>query len=272
MYEEAIVIYADILFLINLSLDYLCLFLSARLLHRHSTALRMVGGAVIGALYSFVPYIFAMPSLVSLLLSLVTACVICLVAFGYESARALTLSALTFVVSGALLGGIIIAIYSLVGGYHDGVYTEASLTSFCIISTLSAVIALCYGLICRKRLDVRSAEVEIELCNGTARLSLLCDSGNLVTEPFSALPVIVVSSTSLPPPYDTPESEHFPHPIRAIPFSTSSGRGCFIGFKPKKAELILPLCKPKRIEAYIGIDTERKSYSGYDGLIPTSLL
>ena len=172
----------------------------------------------------------------------------------------------------AILGGLITAFYSLIGGYSNGIYREIDSLSFLIICVLSALFALLYSLICRKRIDIRSAEIRIKIGKDFVRARLLCDSGNLVTEPFSALPVIVLSSTCLPPPYDNPESELFPQTIRAIPFSTSSGAGCFFGFRPERIELLRPARKPKLIDAYIGIDTERKSYSGYDGLIPTSVL
>ena len=58
MYEESIVIYSDILFLINFSLDYLCLFIAGRLLHRGGKAWRLLLGAAVGGLYSFIHYLF----------------------------------------------------------------------------------------------------------------------------------------------------------------------------------------------------------------------
>ncbi len=273
MYDESIVIYSDILFLINFSLDYLSLFIAGRLLHRGARVRRLLLGALIGGVYSFVPYLFEMPIYLSLPLNIAFAAIMCLTAFGFGSWKSFGIATLTFTVSSALLGGLITAAYSIIGGYHENVYSEVSAISFCVICVISAAVALSYGLICRKRLDTRSAEVRITLNSGNAvRVRLLCDSGNLVTEPFSALPVIVLSSACLPPPYDNPDSELFPLPIRAIPFSTSAGRGCFLGFRPQSADLLLPARKPKPIEAYVGIDTERKSYSGYDGLIPASLL
>ncbi len=272
MYEESIVIYSDILFLINFSLDYLCLFIAGRLLHRGGKAWRLLLGAAVGGLYSFIPYLFELSVYISLPLDLFAAALICFIAFGLRGAKSFAVTTVTFIVSSALLGGMITAIYSLIGGYSNGVYSEVNALSFCLICLVSALIALSYGLICRKKIHTRSAEVKICLDGFSVRARLLCDSGNLVTEPFSALPVIVLSSVCLAPPYDNPESELFPLAIRAIPFSTSSGRGCFLGFRPEKIYLLHPTRKPKLIEAYIGIDTERKSYSGYDGLIPASLL
>lgn len=143
---------------------------------------------------------------------------------------------------------------------------------FFVVLILSAGIALSYGFLCKRKVHTRSAQITVYCGNDKLKLNLLVDSGNLVTEPFSALPVIIASSCSLPCPYDNPEGSGFPFSIRAIPFSTSAGKGCFLGFRPDKIEIEALGKKPKRIDAYIGIDTQRKSYSGYDGLIPASLI
>ena len=46
MYE----VYADILFLVNLSMDYLCFFLTTKILHRKPRPLRMAIASALGAL------------------------------------------------------------------------------------------------------------------------------------------------------------------------------------------------------------------------------
>lgn len=272
MYEESIVIYADILFLINFSLDYLCIFIAGLLINCRGAVWRMLIAATAGGLYSFFPYVIELPVYLSLPLNLLAAAALCFIAFGRRDIKKFLLTVGTFVVSSALLGGLITAFYSMSGRYSDGVYTEVDALSFCLICLLSAGIALSYGLICRKKIHTRSAELRIYSGERKFSVRLLCDSGNLVTEPFSALPVIVISASCLPPPYDTPESELFPLPIRIIPFSTGAGKGCIFGFRPDRIELLRPARKPKRIDAFIGIDTENISFSGYDGLLPTAVL
>ena len=267
MYAEETVIYSDILFLINFSLDYLCLFIAGRVLNCGGRVLRLLISAVLGGLYSFLPYLIILPTLLSLPINLAFAFLMVFIAFGKRSIKKLLLLWATFMVSAALLGGLITAAYSL-SARSDSI----TALSFCIICVFSAFIALAYGLICRKKIHTKTASIRIFANGNRFSLNLLADSGNLVTEPFSSLPVIIVSSASLPPPYDSPESELFPHPIRAIPFSTSAGSACFLGFRPDKIELGGLAQKPHIIDAYIGIDTQNKSYSGYDGIIPTSLL
>lgn len=272
MYEETVVVYSDLLFLINLSLDFLCLFIADRILNCGARAFRLVIASVIGGLYSFLPYFIVLPPIISLILHLFAAALICLIAFPRRGLKKFLLSLMTFIVSSALLGGLITSAYGLSGNYSRGTYAETDALSFVVICVISAIVALSYGVICKKPIHIRSVEIRVHAKGERFCARLLVDSGNLVTEPFSSLPVIVVSSSCLPPPYDKPESEAFPLPIRAIPFSTSAGSSCFFGFRPDKIEIIRVAKKPKTIDAYIGIDTERQTYSGYDGLIPTSLL
>ncbi len=272
MYAESTVIYSDILFLLNFSLDYLCLFITSRLLICGGKAWRLALGAALGGLYSFLPYIIELPIYISFPLHIAAAGIMCLISFGTQNFKKTALTILTFIVSSALMGGLITAIFNLASRYFDGVYSEMSSLSFFIVCVVSALIAIFYGMISRRKIHTDSAEIRFYVNGERFDVNLLADSGNLVTEPFSSLPVIVVSSSALPAPYDRPESDIFPLPIRIIPFSSSAGRSCFYGFRPDKIELIRLAGKPKLIHAFIGIDTVNSSYSGYDGLMPTSLL
>ena len=271
MYEETVVIYSDLLFLINFSLDFLSLFITDRILNRGASFLRLLVSATIGGLYSFIPYLISLPSALSVSLHILAAMLLSLIAFPFRDFKKFIISVLTFFVSSALLGGLITAIYGLSSGYSSGIYAETDSISFLLVCIFSSVVAISYGFICKKPIYVKSVAIKIFAKGEIINARLLTDSGNLVTEPFSSLPVIILSASSLPPPFDTPESEAFPFPIRAIPFSTSAGRGCFFGFRPDKIEIIQLTKKPKTVDAYIGIDTERTTYSGYDGLIPTTL-
>ena len=272
MYAEATVIYSDILFLINFSLDFLCLFIAGRIFNCSPKTYRLIISAFIGGLYSFVPYVKNFNTFVSLLLHIIAAVALCFIAFGNRGLKKNLLLFGTFFVTCALLGGLITAFYSMSSGYSDGIYAETDAISFALICMLSAGIALSYGMISKRRIHIRASEIRIYLGGERVTARLLVDSGNLVTEPFSSLPVIVLSSSVLPPPYDAPESEDFPLPIRAIPFNTSAGRSCFLGFRPDKIEILQLTKKPRRIDAFIGIDTGARRYSGYDGLMPSSLL
>ena len=45
-------VYADVLFLINFSMDYLCLYITARVLHRKMTLWRILSASALGGIYA----------------------------------------------------------------------------------------------------------------------------------------------------------------------------------------------------------------------------
>ena len=273
MYIENYIIYADILFLINFSVDFICLFLAGRLTSRLFSAWKMILSASLLALYSFVPYLnIEIPVFLKIFMHFSFAALCVFIAFWKSDIKKFFMSFMTFCITEALLGGAVSAINSLTSSWSDGTYREISAKSLAFSLFVSAVAAAVYGSVCKNRMKIKSAKIKLSLGSYETFLNLLIDSGNLVTEPFSALPVIVVSSSALPPPYDSPDPDTYPLRLRAIPFKTASGSGMIYGFLPESAEYCPLIGKKKKIEAYIGIDTETKSFSGFDGLMPPGLL
>ncbi|MBO4453225.1 MAG: sigma-E processing peptidase SpoIIGA [Clostridia bacterium] len=269
MYFEDGVIYADIYFVINFCIDFLCLFITGRLNRRGAKTLRTLAAALFGSVYAFLPYLFpGLPVYVLLPMHVAAAAVVCMIAFGVSGgAKKFALVLVSFFTTEALMGGLVSGIYGLVSN-GEGL-SRAAFAPICVISALAA---LFYGLICRNKSKTRVCELRFTVAGETVRARLIVDSGNLVTEPFSALPVIVLSHSVLPPPLDSPDVTGYPVAVRMIPFETGAGKGCLFGFRPEKAEVIIPANKPREVKAFIGVDTERASYSGYDGLLPAELI
>jgi hypothetical protein len=196
---------------------------------------------------------------------------ICLIAYKVSSFRDLTKSTAVFILSSALLGGLLNAVYGLSGTFAEGIYTEISAPSLIIIAVLSTLIALGYALFCKKKTVSKSMRADIYINEEPIKVDLLVDSGNMATEPFSSLPVIILRSSVMPPPLDSPELENSPVPLRVIPIKTSSGGGMLFGFIPKKIVLRPLFEKEITVEAAVAIDTKTKSFATYDGLLPYSL-
>ena len=102
-------VYADVLFVIDFTMDFLAVYLTAEFLKRRLSVKRIVFSAMIGAFYSVMTVVL---KLSSILLTLLTAIVICLTAFGKSSIRG-SLHTLTVYISiNFLLGGGMTAIFS----------------------------------------------------------------------------------------------------------------------------------------------------------------
>ena len=66
-------VYADLLFLVNFSMDFLCLYLSIKLLHLPRVRWRMLSAAALGGVYSVVALLLSVESWLSLALILASA-------------------------------------------------------------------------------------------------------------------------------------------------------------------------------------------------------
>ena len=74
-------VYADLLFLINFSMDYLCLYICAHVLHRKIALLKMLIASSLGGIYSIVSLFYNTNTLVSIIIDLCVCLIMCSVAF-----------------------------------------------------------------------------------------------------------------------------------------------------------------------------------------------
>lgn len=266
--EEVLILYADVLVFLNFALDFLCLFICAKVAMRRFIGWRVVLGALIGAIYTIasVP-LSVFPLAAQLLLHLLAACLICLIAFPVRGMRRTQFGKTLFVflLTEAGMGGVITAAYYI--GQRRA--TAAGIIALALL--FGGALAL-YGLYCRKKVYARNMKIEVTFGETRVHADVLVDSGNLVTEPFSALPVVILSASVLPAPLNKPDLESSPVPLRAIPIRTGTGLGLLYGFIPDSITLCPPFEKHRRVDAVIGIDTDNTDFAGCDGLLPGALL
>ena len=108
-------VYADLLFLINFSMDFLCLFLTAQILRQKLRPIPTIAAAMIGGAYSIASlFINAHPIYVLLLdmLVCVTMCFICFAKYHHSIHRHITYC-LTYLACATVLGGIMTVLFNL---------------------------------------------------------------------------------------------------------------------------------------------------------------
>ena len=95
----------------------------------------------------------------------------------------------------------------------------------------------------------------------------MCDSGNLLTDPYCGLPVIILASDF------TDKFDFLQCKTRYIPIKTAQGNGIIKAVKPEKLELITGSGKDIPLDAIIGFSNNNQAdYGGTDGIIPSCLL
>ena len=250
-------VYIDLYFLINVSMDLLCLMITGTLLHRRVSRWRAICAAILGGGYAVAALLLGFDGLLGFLGDCAAALLMCLVTFASRGSRFVrTLRCVpVLVLVSMLLGGVMTGLYSLLNRLHlpfemlegDGlsVWTFALLTAVASIATVKGGGFL--GLSKKtKRVTVHATLFgkEIELC-------AMVDSGNLLRDPVSGKSVIVADlsrlAAVLPPDLaracvrgdftawlSTYENARRARPI---PTQTATGQGMLLALIPERLTL-----------------------------------
>ena len=291
MYKEMlwegdfVVVYGDLLFLINFSMDFLCFYISCLLLHQKMPTLRAVWASILGGAYSVAALFISASSFQALLIDafvLILMCVIVYLRGGVSFLGMLKRIFLYFFVS-ALLGGLMTALFSLLNrveafsgdlGMGDGIDAWV----FAVLVIIGSIITLNGGRIFRSSSSRGSATLVLESELGKVELCALIDSGNLAVEPISGKSVAFVSvekckkiiENSM---YDALKNNSnindipigVMSKIRMVPTQAISGKLFLPAIKFKKA-FVSQGKKKKNIDVYIALVNEE--YLGeYDAII-----
>ena len=281
-------VYADLLFLINFSMDLLCLFLTARLLATPFSLFRALAGAALGGLYSVASLLLStqMPHWP---LDLAFCFLMCAVACfsRREGLGRLSLFAGVFFLNSMLLGGIMTAVFNLMNrsappAEDFAAETDVPLWLFALLALVAWGITWVGGRFFRGRARIPEAHLEITLGKRRAVVRALCDSGNLLTDPMSGKPVIVadlrVASMLLPA--DCPPLS--PHDLSTLP-PVIATRMRLIPASSVGESRLLPALRPdcivvrvgnqtRKADALVGFAPLSATPSGVDAIVPPSLL
>ena len=190
------VVYLDVLFLLNLTVDYLLLLADARMTGEAFSRLQLGLGALLGAVYATLIFFPGFGWLSHPACKISAGIAMVLVAFG-ASRRLLRLT-LVFFAASAALGGVILALQLLgTGGLtlENGVlYTGFDLRLLLVTVILSYVVM---SVIFRR--TARHGGYQRDLCQAKIMLAgqcvsimVLLDTGNTLTDPVRNQPVLVV--------------------------------------------------------------------------------
>ena len=195
------VVYLDVLFLLNLVVDYLLLLAGAKITGEPIFRLRMGGGALLGAVYAAAIFLPGFGWLSHPVCKLCAGVAMVLITFG-ASRRLLRLTLVFFAVSAAL-GGVILALQLLgTGGLtlENGVLYTGFDLRLLLVTVILTYVALNL-IFCR---TARHGGVRRDLCNAKILLggqcvsvTVLLDTGNTLTDPIRNQPVMVVESCLL---------------------------------------------------------------------------
>lgn len=266
----ATVLYADVLFLLNFSMDFLSLAASSSLLSLRKRPVRISIASALGALYAVTFTVADIGGLLSLISAILSAAAMCIISFGYSGIKDLIYETSLMAGCGALMGGIMTAFLS------SGVYIPAP-----TIIVSSVVLSFFIIRSARIKKGCISVVVEITYRGKASTFSALCDSGNLMRDPFGGAPVILVSRDVLCGILRQSEISSlmafdgdFPDGmiIRPVPDYSNGNKRITAAFRADKVK-VKNGAKELDADCFIAISPHPKGYfGGHDATVPSAII
>ncbi len=276
-------LYADILFLINFTMDFLTLFVTAAILHRKASLLRLCVSSAIGGIYGVAAVFINGILIINIIINLAVSYLMCLIVFPQKTLPCFAL----FYGTGCLLGGAMTAFFTFMNGFNYDSTESGALVGkiplgwMAVSAAVIGAAAIAGGRMARKKRASRPCRLSVLSHVGSFVFEGMTDTGNLLTDPMSGRPVIILRQkeflTLLPsellPIFEKSDpdelskinSEHITS-VRLIPSVSVGGDKLLLAYLPKKITV-----DNIEVSAVIAAGGE-SDYGGYPALVPEILI
>lgn len=260
------VIYIDVLFAVNLLINYILLRACSVFMQLKLNNLRVVVGASLGACYAVLVFFPDFSILYSTICKLMISMLIVAASFPFYTFKSYIKALIVFYMVSFGFGGCVLAVFyfSDIGArlgavYSNGIfYFNLPWTVLALSGALFFLSLKLFGLFSKRisRGENLRKKILITYGNNTAELTALLDTGNSLVDPVSLSPVIIAEYKSLQNLFESDiragldrlgrdnvtwimsEVAQKGLPARLIPFSSlGKENGMLIGFVPDHAEI-----------------------------------
>ena len=283
-------VYVDLLFMINFSMDFLCFFLAAKLFGIKLAIGRALLASAIGGAYSVTALFIKVSKITAFAIDVGMCALMCAICFGVRrKMRSLGFYIIVYLAISMLLGGAMTALFNLINrlditlpkGSSDGI----SVWMFAALALISAGITLLGGALFKKRSIQKNALLRIEHKGKSISLEAMTDSGNLLKDPMSGAPCIIVDADAMEGVLSPKICEaarvgdvscvatlrgEDAKSVRLIPTKTATGDGVLIGVRVD--EIAVDRGEGEReVNAIIVLSSIKDSADGNKALIPEGI-
>lgn len=282
-------IYIDVLMAVNIFVNYFLLLAVARFLKISAGRLRLVAGAVLGAVYSLVILLPPLAPWFSLLVKLFMSATIVLLAFPVHTVWAFLRDVACFYLTSFAFAGLMLALWYLMP--TSGMVLNNSAVYFNISPLLLLVMTvLCYGLVrLMNRITGQQQPAEsfcrIQIWAGEACVTIptKIDTGNSLTEPFSGFPVVVAEFSSVDKILPEGIRDYLcaaagktaaepDKGFRFVPFNAVGGSGILPAFRPDRVVIQTIKAKITVTDVYLAVCVGRLTDGRFQALLNPQLL
>lgn len=260
----SVTIYIDVIFFENLIMNCIILYATSIILKIKVKVIRLLISSAIGALYAIILYISKMSIYNSLISKTILAVIMLYIAFKPQNIKKLCKEILIFYLTSFVFGGVALYLIYFINpkqiSIKNGMFAGENVLKIIILGGIVAFIVIKISFkIIKTKMNSKdmSCDIHIQIGDKYIRTKAMLDTGNLVKEPITNTPVIIVESSLL---YDIlpkeilnnldnilkgdltniPEEiqEQYLPKLRCIPFSSlGKQNGMLLGIRAEKLEV-----------------------------------
>ena len=197
-------IYIDIVLIENLIMNFIILLATGLILKEKISIVRILIASLIGAIYSIVSYISILEMYSSIILKIILSIVIVYIAYNPQTFKKMWKNILLFYLTSFVFGGAAFALIYIVkpqeilmrNGLFLGTYPLKTIMLGAVIAFVVIITAFTAVKSKITKKDI-FCEIEIQLNDKKIETIAMIDTGNLLKEPITNTPVIIVEHTLL---------------------------------------------------------------------------
>lgn len=290
-------IYIDIVLIENLLMNYIIIFATALILKIKVNHIRIIIASTLGAIYTILAYISEFKIYSNIILKLILSLIIIYISFNPKNLKKLLKYTTIFYLTSFVFGGAAFAlIYVVKPQEWFGTWQITNSLKIIFASAIIAFFIIIIGFkIVKNKISPKDmyCEIEININNKKVITKAMIDTGNLLKEPITNTPVIVVEHTLL---YDAIPKEILNNieeilggdfskisneikeiyiaKLKVIPFSSlGKQNGMLLGIKAKEVKIKYEEEEIKKDNVIIGIYNKSLTKRGeYRALLGIELI
>lgn len=294
-------VYLDVVMLENLCMNYIILFATGYIMKIKMKQLSIVASSILGGIYAVVSYMEILPIYSSFVMKILLSVIMIYIAFKPKGIKQLLKQLVIFYLTSFAFGGCAFALLYFIKPQNilmrNGVYVGAYPIK---IALLGGIVGFIITYIAFKVVKTKFHqkdmlyEIQIKIQEKTVKAKAMLDTGNLLKDPISGMPVVIVEKKLLYPLLpvklldnidkflggdaenllDEIEEKEMLTRFRMIPFSSvGKQNGLMLGVKADKVLVQKEEGEDEIQNVIIGIFSQTLSKNGnYSALIGLDLL
>ena len=277
------VVYADVLIVLNLFVNFFILKFTCRLCKENLRFLRVISASFVGAAFSL--YIFLPPTgmITETVFRLVISSLIILLAFGFDSIKSFLRRIAVFFAASFLYAGGMMGIWTIFKpnnlAINNGVvYVDISPPVLIIATLVSyAMLSLMRFFSLKQAYSGKRCKLKITYNEKSIVLTALVDTGHSLIDVLTERDVIIIERklamqlTEILPTINKINNVELPRGFRLIPYSVVGGHGLLPAFIPDRVELLEGNNKREISSTMLGVSEEPLG-EDYKGIISPAVL